>query len=54
LRRVEHGTEPQHDEDHTSSSLGFTVEESVALTDALYYIVKEEVKGNHKMRLSLG
>jgi hypothetical protein len=23
------------------------------LIDALYYIVKEEVKGNHKMRLSL-
>jgi hypothetical protein len=53
LRRAERGTKPQHDEDHTSSSLGFTIEESVVLTDALYCIVKEEVKGNHKTRISL-
>jgi hypothetical protein len=34
--------------------LALLIEESVALTDALYSIVKEEVKGNHKTRLSLG
>jgi hypothetical protein len=34
--------------------LALLIEESVALTDALYCIVKEEVKGNHKTRLSLG
>jgi hypothetical protein len=33
--------------------LALLIEESVALTDALYRIVKEEVKGNHKTRLSL-
>jgi hypothetical protein len=33
--------------------LALLIEESVALTDALYCIVKEEVKGNHKTRLSL-
>jgi hypothetical protein len=45
---------PQHDEDYTSSSFGFTIEEGIALMDALYCIVKEEVKGNRKARLSLG
>jgi hypothetical protein len=34
--------------------LALLIEESIALTDVLYCIVKEEVKGNHKTRLSLG
>jgi hypothetical protein len=34
--------------------LALLIEESIALMDALYCIIKEEVKDNHKTRLSLG